>query len=201
MPAFYDVEWRVGHYERVIPDGYVYSFYLEDNVMADKDLALYYDKLSFIVKGDLFDSQRFVEIWRMNTGQYDHLIDFDRYRYPELIELSLDEISDETMSGSYEISDVHKMWDVGLDISKERVSYASALELSLESDDDYRIDLYLGDKKVDTINIKAANEPDGLAVYTESLSHKAQKNGFDRIHIYPTAGDKHYILGHLKLIK
>jgi len=45
------------------------------NVIEDKCLATYYDKLSLITRGNLFDGDRIQEIWNMNTGKYDYLID------------------------------------------------------------------------------------------------------------------------------
>jgi arabinofuranosyltransferase len=71
---------RVGHYERFIPQGYVETLQTDHNMLADPDLAAYYDKLKPIISGDLWSWQRFRAIWEMNTGQLDHLIDFAHYR-------------------------------------------------------------------------------------------------------------------------
>jgi arabinofuranosyltransferase len=74
MPL-YDVEvWRIGHFRHVIPKGYKETLQSGQNLIADKNIALYYDKLSFVIKGDLWDWQRIVEIWNLNTGQYDYLL-------------------------------------------------------------------------------------------------------------------------------
>jgi len=200
MPAYYDVEWRIGHYERVIPDGYVYSFYLGENVMPDEDLALYYEKLKIIVKNDLFDPQRLVEIWKMNTGQYNHLIDFERYRYPDIKTVNIKDIAHEPPSGENR-EDTYRLWDVGVNIIFDQVSFASTVELSYEGDDGCRLEFFNADEKVDTINIKANGGNDSLIVYQKSLSKKAQQRGFDRVHIYPTGGDEHYILGHFRIQK
>ena len=44
-------------------------------MIEDKCLAKYYDKLSIITRGNLFDANRIQEIWKMNTGQYDYLLE------------------------------------------------------------------------------------------------------------------------------
>ena len=44
----------------------------------DRRLAEYRDRLAYVVSGPLFDLDRLVEIWRLNTGAYDHLIDQER---------------------------------------------------------------------------------------------------------------------------
>ena len=64
----------VGHFIRRIPDGYLDTLRSGRNVIADKDLAEYYDKLALITRGRLLDKDRLAAIWDMNTGKYDHLI-------------------------------------------------------------------------------------------------------------------------------
>jgi len=64
----------VGHFIRRIPDGYLETLRSGRNVIADKDLAEYYDKLALITRGRLLDKDRLAAIWDMNTGKYDHLI-------------------------------------------------------------------------------------------------------------------------------
>ncbi len=71
--------WVIGHFYRTTPAGYLESIESGENVIEDKCLAKYYDKLSIITKGDLFDSNRIQEIWNMNTGQYDYLVDAYMY--------------------------------------------------------------------------------------------------------------------------
>jgi arabinofuranosyltransferase len=44
------------------------------NQIRDPNVAAYYDKLSFVIKGPLWDWSRWVEIWNWNTGKYDDLL-------------------------------------------------------------------------------------------------------------------------------
>ena len=74
LPARKDVPWRVGHFTREIPDGYLETLISGENRIADKNLAVYYDKLAVITRGRLFDMNRCGEIWKMNTRQYNNLI-------------------------------------------------------------------------------------------------------------------------------
>ena len=67
-------DWRIGHLSTPVPSGYFDTIMSSNNVIEDKDLALFYDKLSIITMEDLFDSKRLEEIWKMNTGEYDHLL-------------------------------------------------------------------------------------------------------------------------------
>jgi len=74
LPTVKDENWRIGHMSTHIPPGYIGTIKTGNNIITNEDLALYYDKLSIITKGNLFDSKRLEEIWNMNTGKYDHLL-------------------------------------------------------------------------------------------------------------------------------
>jgi len=69
----------VGHLGRMLPDGYIQTLETGKNVIADKNLALYYDKLSAVVRGDLWNLDRLAEVWRLNTGAYDRYLDAYAY--------------------------------------------------------------------------------------------------------------------------
>jgi len=74
-----DPKWRIGHIWRKIPEGYVESLIQNKNLIKDKNLSLYYDKILTIIRGDIFSVNRFNTIYEMNTGKYDYLIDKDLY--------------------------------------------------------------------------------------------------------------------------
>jgi len=67
--------WRSGHLSRTLPSGYFETIQSGENMIEDECLAEYYDKLSIITRGNLFDGNRIQEIWNMNTGKYDYLLD------------------------------------------------------------------------------------------------------------------------------
>lgn len=67
--------WRIGHFARKIPEGYLETLKTGDNKIAHPSLAKYYERLSIIIKGDLWELNRLKEIWNFNVGKYDYLID------------------------------------------------------------------------------------------------------------------------------
>lgn len=87
-----DPSWRVGHYGRRPPDGYTETLATGENHIHDHNLAAYYDKLSLVIRGDLFDFGRLGEIWRLNTGRYDHYRDeyalFDEETFIQRLEFT-----------------------------------------------------------------------------------------------------------------
>ncbi len=62
--------WRVGHYERRLPAGYLESRRSGVNRLEDPGLAALYEGLRVVVGGPLLSSRRWREIWRLNTGHY-----------------------------------------------------------------------------------------------------------------------------------
>jgi hypothetical protein len=67
--------WEPGHFNRVIPKGYPQSIIQKQNLIEDKALHEYYDAmLTIIHQKPLFSKSRLQTIWKMNTGQYDHLL-------------------------------------------------------------------------------------------------------------------------------
>lgn len=66
--------WRIGHFARKIPGGYLETIKTGEKHLEDKSLREYYDKLLFVIKGDLFDTQRLKEIINLNFGKYDYLV-------------------------------------------------------------------------------------------------------------------------------
>jgi arabinofuranosyltransferase len=67
-------DWRIGHFQREIPDGYIPTLQTGQNHLVDPNTAAYYDKLSILTRGSLFSPPRLLEIILMNLGWYDELI-------------------------------------------------------------------------------------------------------------------------------
>jgi arabinofuranosyltransferase len=80
LPSYKSPKWRIGHFRRLAPKGYRETLKGGINVIEDKKLAAFYDKLRFIIEGDLFSARRLLTVLKMNLGQYDHLIDRQFYR-------------------------------------------------------------------------------------------------------------------------
>ncbi len=76
MPLEDTRNFRIGHFHHIIPAGYEETLASGTNLIRDANIALYYDKLSYIVKGPLWDWDRLTEIWNLNAGKYDYLPKF-----------------------------------------------------------------------------------------------------------------------------
>jgi hypothetical protein len=77
LPINDKLQWRIGHFMRDLPRGYLDTLNSGQLRLANPNLALYYQKLSFVTTGPLWNWDRLVEIWKFNTGQYDDLVPKD----------------------------------------------------------------------------------------------------------------------------
>jgi len=69
--------WRIGHFARTAPEGYLESLETGQNLVEDPKLRRFYAELRRITQGDLLAPGRFKAILVMNLGGYDHLLEPD----------------------------------------------------------------------------------------------------------------------------
>ena len=72
LPVRDPAGWRIGHFRRSVPAGYADTLSSGVNVIQDANLAAYYEPLRLVTRGPLWTRVRWVAIWRLNTGGYDH---------------------------------------------------------------------------------------------------------------------------------
>ncbi len=74
LPVRDPAGWRIGHFRRSVPAGYAETLRGGVNVIADANLAAYYEPLRLVTRGPLWDRARLSTVWRLNTGAYDALL-------------------------------------------------------------------------------------------------------------------------------
>lgn len=81
LPAMYRPVWRIGHFTRAVPEGYVDSQATGENHLRDPELATLWQDIELVTRGPLWSFDRLAAIARLNSGSARELVDFDRYRY------------------------------------------------------------------------------------------------------------------------
>ena len=82
LPAAYSPEWRIGHFKRMIPNGYQESLELETDLLTDSALRPLYDDIRLITRAPrLLSRARLAAIWRVNTGADQQQIDHRFYSF------------------------------------------------------------------------------------------------------------------------
>ena len=67
--------WRIGHFVRNPPRGYLETLATGRNQILDPDLAQFYDRLSLVVRGRIWSRERFRAIVGFQLGRYDHFVE------------------------------------------------------------------------------------------------------------------------------
>ncbi len=76
-------KWRIGHFRRELPAGYLRTIRNGSSRIANPDLAVYYRHLSEVIRGDLWSWSRLRTLARLNLGHYDHYLEAYLEKYPD----------------------------------------------------------------------------------------------------------------------
>lgn len=203
LPAKRDPYWRIGHFVRRVPEGYFATLNSEWNVISDPQLAEFYDRLKLITRGPLFSRKRLREIWRMNTGQNDHLVAFDDYRLPSLKRVELGEVNTPKPAGTPTGSAGNiRLTNSGVEVRFDAPSHAKRLQISVDRNDTYILVYMLENRTLARQTLVARLVPSkGLAVFEVEVPRAAYRGSYDKIRVLPAAGKKPYVLGHLRLME
>ena len=84
-----DQPWRIGHFRRALPPGYVTTLLEGGNVIAEPGLAELFDRLRLVTRGPLWSRDRLLAIVQLNLGGYRKLVPTAR---PEFVPVPWDEL-------------------------------------------------------------------------------------------------------------
>lgn len=202
VPSAAVLRWRIGHFMRVIPPGYIETLREKKCLIEDKNLDSYYQKLSFIIRGNLFSFSRLREILKMNLGRYNSLIDHELYRYPLMVKADLTQIENpRPREIPLEDAGNREFGDQGIQVMLDRIYHSKKMEISIDSQNDYRILYYLDKRKIADQKLRARFRPlEKLSFQTIKMSEKARRLGVNKIIILPLTTDGKFRIGHLKFM-
>jgi arabinofuranosyltransferase len=199
LPARADPFWRIGHYEREVPKGYLATLESGECKLDDLDLCDYYDRLHEVVAGDLWSWSRLRTIVALNLGHYDHLIDFERYRYPGRLEIDLEQLQDFVAEDApFNSPGMRIMPNSGVLVRMRVDSHVKQLAVTLDGNDEYAIE-FRRDKQHLGELLSASLQVSGAHTRELDVPEAAAKHGFNRIFIRPLNGDAAYALGYVRL--
>lgn len=199
LPAAYDPNWRVGHYDRVVPAGYQDSIRTGRAALADPKLNEYYGKLRRVIEGPLWTLDRWITIGGFLSGRYDSLIDKQRYRYA-------DPLIDRTpLRWSDLVREAPRTKAGGappvLSFSGQSVLIQSERNLQMKSflwhyASPKASELYLlkGTDIVAKIRLPAT-APGARRTHTIDVPLEARKGGFDAVYFRGERGAQHQLFG------
>jgi len=191
IPPGYTMNWRVGHFERVIPSGYVEAIYDNDaNKIEDDQTKQYVEHLWLITRGKLFSPERWEAIWRMNTGQYGILLDQEQYHFPILQKISAQEVSVPLVDVAWNTPGAILGYSSGIEIQYDEMQYASQLKMSLSQIHNFRLIYYDAQHQMigsDDLSIPSTSQLREIQV---GVPANISESGFQFVHILPTKTDR-----------
>ncbi|MBN2736199.1 MAG: hypothetical protein JXR70_04400 [Spirochaetales bacterium] len=192
--------FRIGHFARDIPEGYKESIALKANLFKDKRLALFYEKLKTIISGPLNNPERLPLIIDMNLGKYNYLL--NSY-YSKAVTIRKKDIPESShLNLLYDDPKVITFPKQGLIINLDTTYSAGNIELSLDSNDIYKIDFCDKNKVIFTKWIPVnSRDGKGTTAHNISLKNTSYLKGYNQIRIYGFEGDGIFTIGHLKILK
>ncbi|MEM7126923.1 MAG: hypothetical protein AAF702_11385 [Chloroflexota bacterium] len=189
LPAIYTPDLFSGHYFRTVPDGYLQTLRQGTNQIADEQLAEFYDKLTLVTKGEIWDPDRLQTIWRMNLGAYDDLIDFNRYRYPNVVTVTSGSMS-RTHEGEAKplvekIRQQRQIETSGWLLSLDRLYTSHFIDVGWDADY-FQVTYFLENEFVaqQTVGVKPI-AIDNEQVNVVAVPASAQKSGFNSVRFLP----------------
>ncbi|MDH4156938.1 MAG: glycosyltransferase family 39 protein [candidate division Zixibacteria bacterium] len=202
LPVSDPKKWRIGHFRRQLPYGYIQSLRYGSNLIKDSGLAQYYQHIKFISRGELFSPGRITEIVKLNLGYYDSLL--NAYRHEPLTEYSLKQVTAMQVSidTASRVTGYLVIPSRGIEIDLEATCLNQRMEIGLDNDDDYIVVfIKAGTELSDFIAPAQTDGPSGMSVQLVNIPGWVRANGFDRLRVYPYRGDGVYRLGYLKLLE
>jgi arabinofuranosyltransferase len=191
LPAM--APWRMGHFERHIPDGYLESLRTRKNVITDLQVAAYYEKLRIITEEPVWSRRRFRTILDMNLGRYDHLI-----RDYELVRATLDAVSERKPDGSdWNMAGAIILSPRGVEVPTPRRH--GRIEIGVSGDDRYTV-RFLRQGEVVGEATTYPRSPASGHMETRVVDAPDDEE-FDALRVVPSGGDGRYSLGHLRWIR
>lgn len=193
--------WRIGHFSRYPPWGYLNSIRKGENLIEHASLKAFYDKILLITRGDLFGMERWGAIWTMNTGGYDSLL--NEYTNTPMLVVGYSDICTPKPEGLvWDDDNNYILRPSGIHIVLDSISSHEQFEISVDHNDYYYVSFYLDSLDLGGCAImRQNNKLGGLRVDTLDVPQNAKLAGYNNIYVYPERGDDLFSIGHLRLLE
>jgi arabinofuranosyltransferase len=178
--------WRIGHYSRTAPDGYLETLARGRNEIPHPGLHAYYDKLQLVVRGEIWSWDRLSTAFWMQLGAYDDLVRqyvADEYRTPRLRTIDAGDLPRATPPQQWWFTTASALvGEGGLLVRFAEPPRGTTLQLGLDSRDLYRFVFLRGEQEVAASELATIDEPyRALEAYAVPVPPAAA--GFDRLRI------------------
>ncbi len=180
LPARFQERWYTGHWDRYMPEGYLYSLETGQNHILDPAVHGYYDDLRLALRGPVFGGARLAAVWRVNAHPLGGRIDFATYYRPEIKNEQL------AKHRTTELSRALAVVDVDLEGLRHEA------RLRIDADGPYGIVFVLQHREVGVIRVEPGHE-------LVDVPPPTSRGGYDHIRLVALEGPR--TLGTIALAK
>jgi arabinofuranosyltransferase len=191
LPA--DTPWRIGHFVRRLPEGYLETLEHGRNVIRDPGVGAYYERLRLITEGPIWSRERLRAILNINLGRYERFV--AGYGLVRLDPLQLP--TEMPATAAWNAPGAVPLTHRGAEITFDGEQTGGALEISVSGDDVYDVEWRRGDRVQRSERIAPRMTPAG-ALTAHTLAAPGDVR-FDTLAVRPSRGDGRYSIGHLRL--
>ena len=179
--------WRIGHFFRRIPRGFLESVASGENKIPHPSLARAYDAVRSITRDPVFSSRRWRELWYAWTGALQRDVDAyvrDEYYAPPRDELPLSALSNQLPAGSrwYAAGSARSVQPGGLNVQLGGASTASRVVILATADTTYHVRLRRAGETIAETRVGQVGLPLGGMV-EQTFTLPAGVGAFDSIWI------------------
>ncbi|MEW6051690.1 MAG: hypothetical protein AB1644_11615 [Candidatus Zixiibacteriota bacterium] len=200
LPREMSPQWRIGHLQRDLPNGYAATIRTGANVLADSALAHYYDKLCILTKGAVWSLSRWLEIIRFNLDTYDDLK--ETFLAAPAVRVGLHDVAwrDEFRVEAAD-SFLVPFGSFGITVDLDTICYANAISFLTEAAHAYLVTLSADGHEIfrDTVDQSPFSTYDALFETGFQVPQNIREQGFDQLFIRPLYKNAWSRLGMLKL--
>lgn len=163
LPTIDREHWRVGHYTRRIPEGYLEALATGDDRGMHPALRDYHAHLQRVVRAPLCDGERLASLWFLLSGGGHELLQryvAEQYRQPPRREVAAASLHTPTARPAHWFqTPCVLVADGGVRIRWPSEQRGSAVVLELDGGDWYRVQLRAGDRVVFSTTVTTGSAP------------------------------------------
>lgn len=195
LPAQYVPDWRIGHFNRFVPPGYVQSAQEGQCRLANRTLCPALERVFRVTRGPLWTWRRFSDIAALAVGSFLTDEQEDRLRHPKIRHAKASDLGKRLPEG-FPWNPHFAFPADGIQVDLKGTSHTRGWTLGLDHNDAYDILVRRGDRVVATFREK----PDlggGIIGHHIDIPEDVARGGYNNIRVLPRGTDTRFGLAYL----
>lgn len=215
LPVADPEHWRIGHFARTMPEGYLETVAFGGNHIHHHGLARFYDALHEVITAPVLDADRLITMWRLWRGDFDGgLRDYiaTDYRTPPRLSVAASELPPLPGAGApqprlpvwwFDEPRAQLIYWGGIEVHFAAPQTAARLRLRLNGKLVYRLSFCRGSEPVGSVDVDAFGFDQFLGLQTFEVAVPPAAGPFDSIRVDVPRHPSYYVacLGGLELLR